>query len=38
MDDAFDLPDMEDLARQMEEAMAEAQEAMEDLPGQLGEM
>jgi hypothetical protein len=38
MDDAFDLPDMEDLARQMEEAMAEAQEAMEDLPAQLGQM
>ena len=36
MNDAFELPDMEDLARQMQDAMAEAQDALEDLPGQLG--
>lgn len=36
MNDAFELPDMEDLARQMQDALAEAQNAMEDLPGQLG--
>ena len=30
--DAFDLPDMDDLASQMEDAMAEAQKAMGDLP------
>ncbi|MEJ2208813.1 MAG: hypothetical protein P8129_07235 [Anaerolineae bacterium] len=38
MNDAFDLPDMEDLARQIEDAMADAQKAMEDLPAQMGEM
>jgi hypothetical protein len=36
--DAFDLPDMDDLARQMEEAMAEAKKAMDDLPTQMDEM
>ncbi|MEA3396048.1 MAG: hypothetical protein U9R05_01120 [Chloroflexota bacterium] len=36
MKDAFDLPDMDDLARQMEDAMAEAQKATADLPAQLG--
>jgi hypothetical protein len=31
--DSFDdLPDMDALARQMEDAMAEAQKAMQDLP------
>ncbi len=37
-EDAFDLPDMDDLARQMKDAMAEAQKAMVDLPDQTGEM
>ena len=36
--DAFDLPDMDELARQMEDAMGEAEKAMEDLPTQMGEM
>jgi len=35
---ALELPDMDELARQMEDAMAEAQKAMEDLPVQMGEM
>jgi len=35
---AFDLPEMDGLARQMEDAMAEAQKAMEDLPMQMGDM
>ena len=34
-EDAFDLPDMDDLTRQMEDAMAEAQKAMGDLPMQM---
>ena len=34
--DAFDLPDMDELARQMEDAMAEAQKALADLPAQIG--
>ena len=33
--DTFDLPDMDALAHQMEDAMAEAQKAMEDLPAQM---
>ncbi len=33
--DSFDIPDMGDLARQMEDAMAEAQKAMADLPSQV---
>ena len=33
-----ELPDMEELARQMEDALAEAQSAMEDLPSQMGGM
>jgi hypothetical protein len=37
-EDAFDLPDMDELARQMEDAMAEAQKAMQDLPTQMGEL
>ncbi|MCD4738946.1 MAG: hypothetical protein K8R89_06770 [Anaerolineae bacterium] len=32
----FDLPDMDELARQMKNAMAEAQEALADLPAQMG--
>ena len=36
--DTFDFPDMDELARQMEDAMAEAQNAMDDLPDQMGEM
>jgi len=36
--DVFDLPDMDELARQMEDAMGKAEEAMEDLPTQMGEM
>jgi len=36
--DAFDLPDMDELARQMEDAMTKAQKAMKDLPMQMGEM
>ena len=36
MKDAFDLPDMDELARQMEDAMAEAQKALADLPAQVG--
>ena len=32
----FDLPDMGDLAQQLEDAMSEAQKAMEDLPAQVG--
>jgi len=36
--DAFEMPDMGELARQMEDAMAEAQKAMEDLPDQMAEM
>jgi hypothetical protein len=38
MKNAFDMPDMDELARQMEEAMTEAQKAMEDLPAQTGEL
>jgi hypothetical protein len=33
--DTFDLPDMDELARQMEDAMNEAQKAMKDLPAQM---
>lgn len=33
--DLPDIPDMDDLTRQMEDAMAEAQEAMADLPSQV---
>ncbi len=36
--DKFDLPDMEELARQMEDAMESAQKAMQDLPAQMGGM
>ncbi len=36
--DVFDLPDMDDLSRQMEEAMTEAKKAMDDLPTQMDEM
>ncbi|MFL7793607.1 MAG: hypothetical protein AB8I69_15805 [Anaerolineae bacterium] len=36
--DTFDLPDMGELTRQMEDAMAEAQKAMQDLPTQMGEL
>jgi len=36
--DGFEMPDMEDMARQMEEAMQAAQEAMDDLPGQMAQM
>jgi hypothetical protein len=36
--DTFDLPDMGELTRQMEDAMAEAQKAMQDLPAQMGEL
>ena len=31
-DDPFSMPDMDEIARQMEEAMAEAQHAMDGLP------
>lgn len=34
-EESFEMPDLGDLASQMEEAMAEAQKAMEDLPGQM---
>ncbi|MBN1267342.1 MAG: hypothetical protein JXA25_17760 [Anaerolineales bacterium] len=34
-EDMFEMPDMDDLTRQMEEAMQQAQKAMDDLPGQL---
>lgn len=37
-EDTFDLPDMGELTRQMEDAMAEAQKAMQDLPTQMGEL
>jgi len=36
--DLSKLPDMEDLARQMEDALAEAQGAMEGLPTEMGQM
>ena len=36
--DTFDLPDMGELTRQMEDAMAEAQKAMQELPTQMGEL
>ncbi|MCJ7739453.1 MAG: hypothetical protein MUQ10_19425 [Anaerolineae bacterium] len=35
-DDPFSMPDVDEIARQMEEAMAEAQRAMDGLP-QLGD-
>ncbi len=38
MSDTYDMPDMEELARQMKDAMSEAQKAMEDLPGQMAGM
>jgi len=38
MDNTFDIPDMDELARQMEEVMNEAQEAMAGLPGQMAGM
>ncbi|HEY73270.1 MAG: hypothetical protein DRJ03_05520 [Chloroflexi bacterium] len=38
MADALDLPDMDELARQMEDAMNEAQKVMQDLPMQTGDM
>jgi len=39
MSDEFpEIPDMDDLTRQMEEAMAEAQKAMADLPAQMEQM
>ena len=34
-DDMFEMPDMDDIAHQMEEAMKQAQQAMDDLPGQM---
>ena len=34
-EDMFEMPDMDDITRQMEEAMQQAQKAMDDLPGQL---
>ena len=36
--DTFDMPDMDELTRQMQDAMNEAQEAMDALPGQMAEM
>lgn len=36
--DTFEMPDMSELAKQMEDAMAEAQRAMEELPMQLDGM
>ncbi len=38
MNDEFDMPDMDELAHQMEEAMDEAKKAMAGLPGQMAEM
>jgi hypothetical protein len=35
MKDEFDMPDMDQLARQMEDAMSEAQKALDDLPAQM---
>ena len=37
-EDTFDLPDLGELTRQMEDAMAEAKKAMQDLPTQMGEL
>lgn len=37
-DDLFEMPDMEDLASQMEKAMNEAQKAMDDLPDEMADM
>ena len=37
-EDSFDLPDLGELTQQMEDAMAEAQKAMQDLPTQMGEL
>lgn len=34
----FEMPDMDDLERQMKKAMEEAQEAIDDLPEQIGNM
>jgi hypothetical protein len=36
--DEFTMPDMDELARQMQDAMDEAQKALQDLPEQMGEM
>jgi hypothetical protein len=36
--DEFGLPDMDELARQMEDAMDDARKAMQDLPEQMGEI
>jgi hypothetical protein len=38
MNDEFDMPDMDGLTRQMEEALNDAKEAMADLPAEMGEM
>jgi hypothetical protein len=37
-DETFEMPDMDALSRQLQDAMGEAERAMEDLPGELADV